>query len=223
MDTNSSDVCQCSYTNNIQSVNVAADYAASDFDVRNTFAGAVSYQLPSPDWGKAAGILLRNWQVDSIIRISSGLPFNLAAFGSSPLFGSYFTRPDVVPGVPFYLPAPGQPGGRVLNRAAFTYPPSGQYGDLPRNYFRDFPIDQTDLALSRRIGITERVSLYARAEYFNVFNHPMFSYLGNFNNYISNPSFGTVTDTLNDVLGGLDPQYQIGGPRSAQLTLKLQF
>jgi hypothetical protein len=204
-------------------VNVAADYSASDFDVRNTFAGAVSYQLPAPDRGKAAAVLLRNWQVDGIVRVSSGPPFDLIAGSLSPVFGGYYTRPDVVPGVPFYLPAPGQPGGRVLNAAAFTDPSNGQYGDLPRNYFRDLPIDQTDLALSRRIGITERVSLYARAEYFNVFNHPMFSYRGNFGNILGNPGFGTVTDTLNDVLGGLDAQYQIGGPRSAQLTLKLQF
>ena len=223
MDTNSSDVCQCSYTNNIQNVNVAADYSASDFDVRNTFAGAVSYQLPAPDWGKASGILLRNWQVDSIVRISSAPPFDLVALAISPQIGYYYTRPDVVPGVPFYLPAPGQPRGRVLNPAAFAVPPNGEYGNLPRNYFRDFPIDQTDLALSRQIGINDQVSLYVRAEYFNLFNHPMFSYRGNFDNYLGNPNFGTVTQTLNEELGGLDPQYQIGGPRSAQLTVKLQF
>jgi hypothetical protein len=69
--------------------------------------------------------------------------------------------------------------------------------------------------------------LYARAEYFNLFNHPMFSYKGNFNNHLSNGGFGTASQTLNEVLdgegGGLDPLYQIGGPRSAQLTLKVQF
>jgi len=51
----------------------------------------------------------------------------------------------------------------------------------------------------------------------------MFSYQGNFANHLSNPGFGMATATLNEVLGGLDPQYQIGGPRSAQLALKLQF
>jgi hypothetical protein len=157
------------------------------------------------------------------VRISSAPPFRLVALASSPQFGYYPTSPDVVPGVPFYLAAPGQPGGRVLNPAAFAVPPNGEYGNLPRNYFRDFPIDQTDLALSRRIGINDQVSLYVRAEYFNLFNHPMFSYRGNSDNFLGNPNFGTVTQTLNQELGGLDPQYQIGGPRSAQLTLKLQF
>jgi hypothetical protein len=79
------------------------------------------------------------------------------------------------------------------------------------------------LGASLGIGFAGRKYLYARAEYFNLFNHPMFSYQGNFANYLSNPGFGMATATLNEVLGGLDPQYQIGGPRSAQLALKLQF
>ena len=78
-------------------------------------------------------------------------------------------------GVPFYLRAPGQPGGRILNQNAFTPPSSGQQGDLPRNYFRGFPIDQTDLSLRRQFHLTERTSLFLGAEYFNIFNHPMFA------------------------------------------------
>ena len=111
--------------------------------------------------------------------------------------------------------------GRRLNAAAFSVPASGQQGNLPRNYFRAFPIDQTDLALSRQINITERVTLYLRVEYFNIFNHPMFSPYGNI--FVGSPDFGTITQTLNKSLSGLNPLYQIGGPRSGQLTLKLQF
>ena len=35
-------------------------------------------------------------------------------------------------------------------------------------------IDETDLALRRRFSLTDSVKLDVRAEYFNVFNHPMF-------------------------------------------------
>ncbi|MBV8477084.1 MAG: hypothetical protein JO033_03100 [Acidobacteriaceae bacterium] len=72
--------------------------------------------------------------------------------------------------------------------------------------------------------LSERASLYARAEYFNVFNHPMFSYPNNFLGLpFSNTTFGIVTTTLNTILGGLNPLYQVGAPRSAQFTLKLMF
>ena len=128
---------------------------------------------------------------------------------------------NVVPGEPFYLVDPVQPGGRRLNPAAFSVPASGQQGNLPRNYFRAFAIDQADLAVSRQINITERVNLYLRVEYFNIFNHPMFSPYNNIS--VGIPDFGTITQTLNKSLSGLNPLYQIGGPRSGQLTLKLQF
>jgi hypothetical protein len=48
-------------------------------------------------------------------------------------------------------------------------------------------------------------------------------------NYLTSPQFGEATQTLNNFLGGggqnggLTPLYQIGGPRSIQLALKLQF
>src|SRR5208282_1240653 len=69
---------------------------------------------------------------------------------------------------------------------------------------------------------------YFRVEYFNIFNHPMFAPpSANFNNLFPGSGFGTITSTLNDFLSGgpgtLSPLYQIGGPRSGQLTLKLVF
>jgi len=60
------------------------------------------------------------------------------------------------------------------------------------------------------------------ADFFNIFNHPQF---GAPINYMAPPQFGFSTQTLNSWLGsgGLNPLYQVGGPRSVQLALKLQF
>jgi hypothetical protein len=82
--------------------------------------------------------------------------------------------------------------------------------------------------VSRRIGLSDRFSQYFRVEYFNVFNHPMFADpSANFNNFLPVPGFGAITSTLNNYLfagpGAMSPLYQIGGPRSGQLSLKLQF
>jgi hypothetical protein len=72
-----------------------------------------------------------------------------------------------------------------------------------------------------------RLSVYHRQHRrINVLNHPNF---GSPINYLSSPQFGQSTQTLNNYLGGggqsggLNPLYQIGGPRSIQLALKLQF
>jgi Carboxypeptidase regulatory-like domain/TonB dependent receptor len=204
-DTSSDDTGTESSTTTLSAINPAAYLAPSDFDVRHSFSAAVSWQIPGPHWHRLSDGVLRNWQADGIIRMSSPAPYE-----------AFFTRPDIVPGVPFYLPAPGEPGGRTLNPAAFTSPPAGREGDLPRNFFRGFPINQTDLSLRRQFHLTERASLFLGAEYFNLFNHPMFAVDGF-------TRFGPPTQTLNQQLGFLSPLYQIGGPRSGQLTIKILF
>jgi hypothetical protein len=219
-DTGSDDTSGGISTTSLSGANVASDLAPSAFDVRNSLSAAVSWEIPSPRWERLSGALLRNWQVDAIVRISSAMPFDLATDVFSPLY--YRTRPDIVPGEPFYLPAPGLPGGRTLNPEAFTTPLAGQQGDLSRNYFRGFPIDQTDLSLRRQFHLNERISLLLGAQYFNLFNHPMFA-ADPFNLIVGSPGFGQITETLNQNLGALDPLYQIGGPRSGQLTIKILF
>jgi len=220
-DNASGTACPCSTSSNVANIDPTASQGPSDFDVRNSFAGGVSYNLPSVHWGKVGSALLSNWELDGIVRISSAPPYNPLALVVSPVFGPYYTRPNVVPGQSLYVVDPSQPNGRRLNSAAFAAPAPGQQGNLPRNYFRAFGINQTDLALSRRINLAERLSLYLRMDYFNVFNHPMFTPYNNI--YLELPSFGDITQTLNQGLSGLNPLYQIGGPRSGQLTVKLQF
>jgi len=134
-------------------------------------------------------------------------------------------RPNVNPGVSFYLDEANAPGGKAINAAAFSIPTAGQ-GDLGRNALRGFGATQVDLTLRRRFSLAEQLFLQARADFFNIFNHPNF---GSPINYLSSPQFGQPTQMLANSLGsggqsgGLNPLYQIGGPRSIQLALKLQF
>jgi hypothetical protein len=121
-------------------------------------------------------------------------------------------------------------------------PPVAQAGDFSRNSLRSpYSINQTDLALRRRFNLTERVKLDVRAEYFNVFNHPMFGLPGSqcapetiwaYSGSTAYPGFGKVcpgTSTTNIEAGGgnggsgQSALYAPGGPRSAQFTLKLLF
>jgi hypothetical protein len=205
----------------------------SDFDVRNSIAGAVSYELPAPAWGHIGNAILRGWAIDGLVRVSSAPPINITAVAVSPVLGFYRTQADIVPGQPFWIADSSQPSGTALNPAAFTSPPAGRVGDFPRNGLRSpYSIDQTDLAVRRRFNLTERLNLSVRAEYFNVFNHPMFGAPGSSEpGNIFDPVFGKIgpgsTTNLQlgggAALGGQSPLYALGGPRSAQFTIKLQF
>lgn len=205
----------------------------SDFDIRNSIAGAVSYELPAPAWGRLSNAILRGWAVDGLVRVSSAPPINITVDVISPAVVSYRTQAQIVPGQPFWIPDSTQPSGTALNPAAFTTPPAGQVGDFPRNSLRSpYSIDQTDLAVRRRFKLTENLNLSVRAEYFNVFNHPMFGAPGSpepgneFDTTFGKIGPGSTTNLLlggGAALGGQSPLYALGGPRSAQFTIKLQF
>ncbi len=206
----------------------------ADIDIRNSFAGAVSYQISAPSWGTLSTAILKDWAVDGLLRVSSTPPINVTIGVISPQIGRYLTQAEIVGGQSYWLPAPGQPGGRVLNPDAFTRPAAGMTGNFPRNGLRSpFSINQTDLALRRRFNLTERVTLDVRAEYFNVFNHPMFGSPASgdapntFWGYGATAvqGFGQVTpgNTTNVDAGLQNPLYAVGGPRSGQLTLKITF
>ncbi len=217
-----------SFLNTPPGASAVSDRGPSDYDIRNTFAGAVSWYIPGPHSGRWKPIL-QNWSVNSIVYARSAPPVNVVT-GMNP-FGGFLSgafsvqRPNVVPGVPIYLADPTAGGGKIINPAAFSIPASGQ-GNLGRNALRGFNASQVDLTLQRRFQLSERLSLQASADMFNIFNHPNF---GSPVNYLTSPLFGHSTQTLNNFLGsggqsgGLNPLYQIGGPRSVQLALKLQF
>jgi hypothetical protein len=206
------------------------DRGSSDFDVRHAFSAAVTYDIPRPA-GSIARALLGNWSVDTILTARSATPVDLIAAIDLTTGGVQTTvRPDLVSGVPLYVSDPNVAGTRKFNRAAFQTPPVGRQGTLGRNVLRGFPLFQADLALRRRINLTERVNLQLRVEFFNVFNHPNFGDQGNFQgNVLTHPLFGQSTSMLGQSLGtggangGFNPLYQVGGPRSTQLALKLNF
>src|SRR5262249_7313538 len=134
--------------------------------------------------------------------------------------------PNVVPGVPFELYGSGYPGGKVINKSAFAPTPAGTQGNFGRNVLRGFGAVQTDFGVHRQFLLSERWKLLFRTELFHIWNHPNFgSPIGD----LTNALFGRSTQTLANSLGsggangGFNPLYQVGGPQSIQLALKLQF
>jgi Carboxypeptidase regulatory-like domain len=201
------------------------DRGDSDFDIRHSFTSGLVYELPALGTHRAVRDILENWSVTSFVMIRSAPPVDIVGAQISAGVGVFMPRPDIIPGVPVELKGPQYPGGKAFNPPAFSPAAPGQQGDLGRNVLRGFGAWQADIGLQRQFHLREAVALRFRAEFFNMFNHPNF---GSPENVLSSPLFGQSTQTLaNSLAGGnnagFNPLYQIGGPRSIQLGLKLQF
>lgn len=219
------------------------DRGPSNFDIRHSFSAAASYNIPVPDVAPIFKAILSNWSIDPIFVARSGAPFSITFIKFAPGLGAIAARPDLVAGIPIYIDDPTAPGGRRLNNTRVTIPGNpfpqigpfvrpvdSRQGTLGRNALRGFPVYQLDLAVRRQFNLTERINLQFRSEFFNILNHPNFG-LGDPSTdaALSNPAFGTSQAMLGRFLGaggavgGFNPLYQIGGPRSIQLSLKLEF
>jgi hypothetical protein len=202
------------------------DVGPSDFDIRHNALASLTYDIPAPGSSRAVRAVLGGWGVDGIFRARSGSPVSVITLAADPLNLTTPRRADVVAGEAQWLDDPLAPAGRRLNPAAFAVPPQGRQGTLGRNSLRSFPAWQLDLSLRRRFALVNDVRLEMRADVFNLFNHPNF---GEPDGTLGSTTFGRSTNMLNRALGaggtsgGLNPLYQIGGPRSVQVSARLLF
>jgi Carboxypeptidase regulatory-like domain/TonB dependent receptor len=209
----------------VSATNPDMDRGDSGFDVRHSFTGAVIYALPAPGANGVLHKILENWSLDNFVIIRSAPPVDIVGAQISAGVGVFTPRPDIKPGLPLVLYGSQYPGGKAFNPGAFIPAPNGQQGDLGRNVLRGFGAWQADLGLQKQCHMTDKIALRFRAEFFNIFNHPNF---GSPDNTLTSPLFGQSTQTLaNSLAGGnnagFNPLYQVGGSRSIQLALKLQF
>src|SRR5216684_1925381 len=202
------------------------DRGNSDFDIRHSFTAGVTYDLPSPGSRKLVRTTLGGWSLDAFALTRSAPPVDVVGAAFNGVGIAIFPRPNVNPGVPLELFGSGYAGGKIFNKAAFSAAPAGRQGNFGRNVLRGFDASQADIGVQRQFRLAEAVGLRFRAEFFNILNHPNF---GNPTGSLTSALFGRSTQTLANSLGsggangGFNPLYQIGGPRSIQLALKLQF
>lgn len=215
----------------------------SDFDVRHNFSAALSYDVPADFRTGLARAVLGRWGLDDRLTARTGFPVTLDGNTfTDPATGQLFSGGlDLIPGQPLYISGSqcatlydngkACPGGWAINPNAFTFPTGNNIGNAPRNFVRGLGAWQMDFAVRREFPIHERLKLQFRAEAFNVFNHPNF---GTINatycspvptspNFAPGCTFGQAQGTLANGLGGLSALYQMGGPRSMQMSLRLSF
>jgi hypothetical protein len=165
----------------------------SDFDVRHNATAALSYDLPAVRSSSSfLDIVTSNWGIDGRFTARTGFPVTLEgnSYVDPNTHQTYYGGLNLVPNVSLYLYGSRSlyPGGRRINPAAFTLPPTGQVGNAPRNFVNGFGSAQCDLAIRRSFPIHESLRLQFRAEAFNISNHPNF---GEINTTTTRPTLST--------------------------------
>ncbi len=179
----------------VNSYDLAANRASSNFDQRHVFTLSYIYDLP---FFKGAGFthtLLGGWQWSGITTVQTGTPFTLTNGGDGIAIPGdnagvangvgTNSRPDVI-GNPNAIGSgsgAGQISGNIFgplvaNPAAFAAPQGLTFGNEGRNLLRNPRQTNFDMALYKHFPIKERMSVEFRAEAFNVFNHTEFGYIG---------------------------------------------
>ncbi|MGB8481504.1 MAG: carboxypeptidase regulatory-like domain-containing protein [Acidobacteriaceae bacterium] len=202
--------------------------ADSDFDLRQNFEAAISWNEPKLSGTGFRELILENWGADG--RLTARTAFPMTALGnifSDPATGNrYFSGVDLIPNKPLYVYGSQYPGGRALNggpyasNPAFALPDVTSAGDAPRNKARGFGDNQVNIALQREVPLGHDVGLQIRGEAYNLFNHPDLGYI---DPSLSDALFGQATLMLNQSFGPTGSLYEPGGPRSVQISLRLHF
>jgi trimeric autotransporter adhesin len=163
-----------------------------------------------------ASSLIGGWGVSGIHHYQSGVSmFETSVTNTLPI-GNDDLRPDFVPGQPQKAHWTGKfnPATDLyINPAAFTAPPPGQFGNVPRCLpLRSFAYYDEDLSVRKNFHIWESVNMQFRSDWFNAFNRTDFAsiYTGVNNPQIANSGFGTVPSQGNQ-------------PRTIQFALEAIF
>lgn len=194
----------------------------SDFDVRNNATVGASWDVPTLTSRKTALALLNRWGLDGRLTTRTAFPVTLQGnLLTDPTTGSqYYGNLDLVSGQPLYLHGTQYPGDRAINPEAFSTPIGNSQGTARRNFVRGFGETQWNAAVRRTFPLYKESTLQFRAEAFNILNHPNFGYV---DPILTDATFGQATKMLNASLGTMAPQYQQGGARSMQFSLRLSF
>jgi hypothetical protein len=216
-------------SSNSQPFNRHADWGPCVFDTRHNFNTSVVANSSVKGNNAWVNRLLSDWQLAPLIHASSGQPLNIVT-GKDNSLTSINTSNNDRPNLALSDTAATNPicnNGTTpcvqwLNPAAFTPNPLGTYGNLGRNAVRGPGTVTFDVALSRTFKLTERYSVQARMDAFNVLNH------ANFVGWISPAgtvqSYSAFSSNSNNVsaatFGRINSAFD---PRILQFALKVYF
>jgi len=195
--------------------NIKGSRGPSGFDLTHVLSINTLYQIPVgkgkrfSTGNSALDYVLGNWQINNIITIRSGTPYNVYYGGgdlahTGNVAWAQYERLNMVGDPnkgacpnpnPALGPIPVHTAGCWFNTTAFVAPPDGTFGLTGRDSMRSPTYWNTDLSIFRQFPIWgESRRFEFRAEAFNLFNHVVFGQPGN---DITNSNFGRVTSAGN--------------------------
>jgi hypothetical protein len=210
--------------------NYSTEMSNSILDIQQRLVSNFVWELPVGEGKRwlsnpgAANRLLGGWQVNGIVTVQTGSPFNIGAPDTSFTGSNHASYPNCI-GNPFSGatddPKSYTTTGFFINPAAFSLPGPGQFGTCAPRAFHGPGLGTADLSLFKSLKLGESRRLEFRAEFFNALNHPNFSQPNAFYSQDTLGSFGKVTNTLSPVLG--QGSGGPGDPREIQFALKFYF
>jgi hypothetical protein len=218
------------FTKTLESYNLDSTAAPEDFnnlkiergpsaaDQRNIFVASVVWQPNYIHTNRYLGAALNHWKVTPIIKLYSGMPFNITTGVDTNADGNTTDRPNLI-GNPFNASSNHKSRAAEIKRyfdpsafCAYTTAspascpgtgPGGADGTVERNGFTGPSSRDVDLALLRDFPIREGVVFELRGEASNVFNFV------NLNN--PNGAINISSTTYQITTAGAMRQIQIGG------------
>jgi hypothetical protein len=177
--------------------NPSLSYALSAFSVKHNFVVSYEYQLPF-DRILSPNRLSKGWSISGITHIASGFPITMVNNGDNSLIGtnpnginnSSIDEPDYTGGSLHLNHNPRTNGNNYFDTAVFPMNQLGEPGTSKRRFFYGPGGDNYDMAVAKKLSLTESKSLLFRVEAFNVFNHTQFNGPTSIDGNIGSSTFG---------------------------------
>jgi hypothetical protein len=202
--------------------NLRLERAVSAQDIPQRVVMTFSYQLPigrgkwlGKNWRKPLNLAAGGWEVSGIYTFSAGFPLNSGSqFRELPLQGATLwegvQRPNLI-GDPRRDGSVKDRLNRYFNESAFSRPAPDTYGSMPRTLpnYRSPGIRNADMAIFKRLTITESKYVQLRLEAFNLTNTATFA--------TPHRTFGATNFGIIDTYAGGR------GPRELQVAVKFYY
>ena len=214
------------------------NYGNSDQNQPNVFAGSVVYNLPfghgqhfGNDVSGAANQVIGGWQLNSIVIMNGGTPFDINTSG----IGNIDNRADVISYSRVSRVLVGgssNSNNRTYFTGTFGVPSQGttsggsnyylRAGNVERNQFLGPGYHVVNFGLFKDFSITERVKFQLRAQAYNLFNTPQFTNPdGDIHNGMVQPN-GTYTTGSGNSFGSISAVRQ-QSERQLEFAARINF